>query len=107
VKAAQRASLAFVLAILLAYVLIIALPDDALESQELGYSPEQIATFARLDRRALDDAYHAQVMKLFGVWLASTNVSETRQITNGLRNARNAYLLASSEIAKREQQPSK
>ena len=57
----------------------------------------------RLDRRALDEAYHAQLMKLWGVWL-SQQAGDPGPFTNGLKIARKAYHQAAGQIAKREQQ---
>jgi hypothetical protein len=62
------------------------------------------ATLLRLDRRALDEAYHAQMLKLFGVWIASGAPNEAVQFRNGLAIARRAYGLAAQSIAKREQE---
>jgi hypothetical protein len=55
----------------------------------------------RLDRRALDVAYEQQLIKLFGIWLAD-GARDAAPITNGLRNARRAYNIAATQIAKRE-----
>jgi hypothetical protein len=60
------------------------------------------ATLLWLDRRALDEAYHAQLLKLWGVWLVDGAKDPTRFKT-GLANARRAYGLAAEAIAKREQ----
>jgi hypothetical protein len=54
-----------------------------------------------LDKAALDEAYHQQLIKLFGVWL-SGGAGDTRPISKGLRNARRAYGQAAEQIAKRE-----
>ena len=61
------------------------------------------ATLIQLDRRALNEAYHAQLIKLFGVWLTE-GAREPRFITNGLQIARRAYHTAAQQIATREQQ---
>jgi hypothetical protein len=61
------------------------------------------ATLLRLDRRALDEAYHAQLLKLWGVWLAD-GARHQDNFKNGLANARRAYGLALDAITKREQQ---
>jgi hypothetical protein len=61
-------------------------------------------TLLRMDRRALDEAYHAQLLKLFGVWIASGAPSEAANFRNGLAIARRAYGLAAQSIAKREQE---
>jgi hypothetical protein len=60
------------------------------------------ATLLRLDKRALDEAYHAQMLKLFGVWLASGAPGEATNFINGLRIARRAYTQAAAQIARRE-----
>ena len=55
-----------------------------------------------LDRRALDEAYHNQLLLLFSIWLKQ-QATDPRQITNGLQIARRAYNQAAGQIAKREQ----
>ena len=57
-----------------------------------------------LDKRALDEAYHDQLLKLFGVWLSSGGVDDARNFRNGLRNARRGYFLAREAITAREKQ---
>ena len=57
-----------------------------------------------LDKRALDEAYHDQLLKLFGVWLSSGSIDEARNFRNGLRNARRGYSLAREAITAREKQ---
>jgi hypothetical protein len=60
------------------------------------------ATLLQLDRRALDEAYHAQLLKLWGVWLAD-GARHPDNFQNGLGNARRAYGLALQAIVKREE----
>jgi len=62
------------------------------------------ATLLRLDKRALDEAYHMQILKLFGVWLASGAPTEAENFIKGLRIARRAYAQAATQITKRESQ---
>jgi len=57
-----------------------------------------------LDKRALDEAYHTQVVFLFGVWLKGGEADDGRRFATGMRIARRAYALAAQEIEKREQQ---
>jgi hypothetical protein len=57
-----------------------------------------------LDRRALDEAYHEQLLKLFGVWLSSGAPEDAKNFKNGLRIARRAYGQARDQIRKREAQ---
>jgi hypothetical protein len=59
-------------------------------------------TLLQLDRLALDEAYHTQLIKLWTVWL-STGAGDATHFRNGLANARRAYGLAAEAIAKREQ----
>jgi hypothetical protein len=54
-----------------------------------------------IDRKALDEAYHAHLIKLFNVWLTDGARDATRFKT-GLGIARNAYHIAAQAIAKRE-----
>jgi hypothetical protein len=61
------------------------------------------AMLLRLDKRALDEAYHAQLLKLFGIWL-SEGAKDASRFTNGLRIARRSYYTAAKQIAKREQE---
>lgn len=56
----------------------------------------------QIDRLALDEAYHAQLIKLWTVWL-STGAGDPTHFRNGLANARRAYGMAAEAIAKREQ----
>jgi hypothetical protein len=62
------------------------------------------ATLLRLDKRALEEAYHLALVRLFGVWLSQGAPQDAHQIINGLRIARRAYNQAAQQIAKREQQ---
>ena len=62
------------------------------------------STLLRLDKRALEEAYHAQLLKLFGVWLSQGAPEDAKNIQNGLRIARRAYNQAATQISKREQQ---
>jgi hypothetical protein len=57
-----------------------------------------------LDRRALDEAYHAQLVRLFGVWLSSGAPEDARNFKNGLNIARRAFGQAREQIRKREEQ---
>jgi hypothetical protein len=61
------------------------------------------AKLLTLDKRALDEAYHAHVVKLFEVWLTD-GAREHSRFTNGLKITRNAYHIAVQQITQREQQ---
>lgn len=61
------------------------------------------ATLLSIDRKALDEAYHAHVIRLWNVWLTDGAKDATR-FRNGLRIARGAYHEAIEAIAKREQE---
>src|SRR6516162_4667061 len=54
-----------------------------------------------LDKKALDEAYHAQLLVLFNVWLKG-QASDSKYFQNGLQNARRAYSQASAAIVARE-----
>src|SRR6516165_2666888 len=54
------------------------------------------------DKRGLDAAYEAHLIKLWSVWL-SDGARTSTNIKNGLRIAREAYHQAAEEIRKREQ----
>ena len=94
-----------VLVVALTWSVLVWLPDGS-ESQEAPQLYQGVpfdANLLALDRRALDEAYHAQILKLFGVWL-SEGAKDPRFFTNGLQIARRAYSQAAQQIAKREQQ---
>jgi hypothetical protein len=57
-----------------------------------------------LDRRALDEAYHEYLLKIWGVWLSSGAPEDARNFKNGLNIARRAYGQAREQIRKREEQ---
>jgi len=62
------------------------------------------AGLLHLDKRALDEAYHAQMVKLFGVWLASGAPADATNFRRGMGIARRAYGAAAGQIAEREKQ---
>jgi hypothetical protein len=62
------------------------------------------AMLLRLDKRALDEAYHSQLLKLFSVWLSQQAPVDAAGIQNGLRIARRAYNQAAQQISQREKQ---
>jgi len=62
------------------------------------------ATLIRMDKRALEEAYHEQLVRLFGVWLKQGAPADAQAFRNGLRIARRAYNQTAQEIAKREQE---
>jgi hypothetical protein len=57
-----------------------------------------------LDRRALDEAYHEHLLKIWGVWLSSGAPEDARNFRNGLNIARRAYGQAREQLRKREEQ---
>jgi len=63
-----------------------------------------------LDRQALEQAYLARLIRLFDVWLSSTQGQDATNFQNGIRIARRGYNLATQALAKRaaevEKQPS-
>lgn len=61
------------------------------------------AKLLQLDKRALDEAYHGHLIRLWNVWLTD-GAKEAHRITNGLRIARQAYQQAAQQIAKRERE---
>jgi hypothetical protein len=62
------------------------------------------ATLLRLDRETLREAYQAQLLKLWGVWLATGAPADATQFKNGMNNARRAYGLAAQALNKRERE---
>jgi hypothetical protein len=79
-------------------------PSAAQVQQDLYGATPLDGTLLRMDKRALEEAYHAQMLKLFGVWIASGAPGEAVQFRNGLAIARRAYTLAAQSITKREQE---
>lgn len=61
------------------------------------------AKLLALDKRALDEAYHAQLQKLWGVWLAD-GAKQSQYIKTGLAIARRAYGEVVEQIQVREKQ---
>lgn len=61
------------------------------------------ATLLHLDKRALDEAYHQQLLLLFSVWMRQ-QAGDNVRLQNGLRLARRAYHTVATQIAKREQE---
>jgi hypothetical protein len=57
-----------------------------------------------LDRRALDEAYHEHLLRLWAVWLSSGAPQDAVNFKNGLNIARRAYGQAREQIRKREEQ---
>jgi len=79
---------------------------------EAGAQPTQLEIYAgvpldrkflELDKKALDEAYHAHLLLLFSVWLKSGDAEGAARFANGMRIARSAFTHASREITKREQ----
>lgn len=56
-----------------------------------------------IDRRALNEAYHGHLVKLWNVWL-SDGAGDPTRFRNGLSIARGAYRQASAALNKREQE---
>ena len=78
--------------------------DDArAEEVQLYRGIPTDAHLLELDKSALNEAYHNQAVRLFGVWL-SGGVKEATYFTNGLHNARRGYNLAAQQIEKRERE---
>src|SRR5215467_3866029 len=55
-----------------------------------------------LDKQALEQAYTARLIRLFDVWLSSTQGQDATAFQNGLRIARRGYTLAAQGLARRE-----
>jgi hypothetical protein len=77
---------------------------QAVEEPRLYQGIPLDAALLHLDKRALEEAYHAQLLKLFGVWLTQGAPEDAKNIQNGLKIARRAYSQAAHQIAVREQQ---
>jgi hypothetical protein len=75
---------------------------EAAEPQLYGDTPLD-AVLIRLDKRALDEAYHQRVIRLWETWLSPTT-RDAVAFTNGLRIARQRYGEAATAISRRERQ---
>ena len=64
---------------------------------------ELLNRWSQGDKRALDEAYHAQLQNLWLVWLKG-QAGDPTYFTNGLKIARRAYGQAVEQIARREKQ---
>jgi hypothetical protein len=101
-------SLIVLIAASLAWAITVWLPSP-LQSQNGPAGPPQLyenvpfdAHLLALDRRALDEAYHNQLLLLFSIWIKQ-QAKDPTQITTGLQLARRAYNQAAGQIARREQ----
>jgi hypothetical protein len=65
-----------------------------------GVPPD--AKLLPVDRKALDDAYHAHLIRLWNVWL-SDGAKDATNFRRGLVIARGAYQQATQSMDKREQ----
>jgi hypothetical protein len=106
----QRIALTFVIVLIILFAIAVAgwisggwdeTPAQAITDVDLYAGLQADATLLRLDRRALDEAYHAQLLKLWGVWLVD-GAKDPARFKTGLANARRAYGMALHEITKRE-----
>jgi hypothetical protein len=60
------------------------------------------ANLLAADRKALDDAYHAHLIRLWNVWLTD-GAKDATNFRRGLTIARGAYHQAAQSMSKREQ----
>ena len=90
--------------VLLAWIILLPKESDSQQSPPQLYEGVPFdANLLALDRRALDEAYHQQIVLLFSIWIKQ-QAKDATQITAGLQLARRAYNQAAGQIAKREQQ---
>lgn len=93
-----------VVAIILAIFLLMITRNSPSEGETQLYAGVPLdATLLPLDRRALDEAYHAHLLLLFSVWLKDQAGDPTR-FNNGMRTARRAYHEALQKIEARQEQ---
>jgi hypothetical protein len=85
----------------IAYRYSAAQPQSAKPLDLYGDTPLD-AVLLPIDRKALDEAYHGHLIKLWNVWLTDGAKDATR-FRNGLHISRNAYDIAAKAIAVREQ----
>ena len=103
-------TVAIVIGTFLAVAIAEYVADGWEDAQALSAEPPQLyegipidATLLEIDKRALEDAYHQQLLLLFSVWLKG-DLAEDRRIKLGIRRARIAYMSAAQQIAKRSQE---
>lgn len=95
------AILAIVIAVIIAVGLVmLADPAEPKDTDIYAGVPVDMQLL-ELDKVALDQAYHNQLLKLWGVWLTD-GAKDPTHFKNGLANARRAYSLATKQIAERE-----
>ena len=96
------------LAVAITWGLLLLLPQETAEAP--ASAPDVYrgipfdAHLLRLDREALEVAYKDRLVKLFGVWLTSTQAKDATNFTQGLHIARRGYNAAVAQIERREQQ---
>jgi hypothetical protein len=89
--------------IALVILLFALLPGEGQEKRQLYLGIPLDEHLLELDKRSLMEAYHAQILKLWGVWL-SDGAAHPERFTNGLRIARHAYGQAAEQIERRERE---
>jgi hypothetical protein len=95
-----RATIVIIIAVLLALALLFFLPDA---SSEITLPPSRYeAELIALERAAVDQAYHDQIVHLFQIWMKDAAGQPQRAIT-GARTARKAYEDVRENLARREQ----
>ena len=78
-------------------------PKSAAPAKELYENIPLDATLLELDKRALNEAYHGQLILLWSVWLKD-GAGDPSRFQNGLKIARRAYHTAVEQIEKRERE---
>src|SRR5215472_8664872 len=99
---------------LIAVIVLVALLSFAIIFHSFGQSQQMPTTLYEgvtfdasllaLDKRALDEAYHERILRLFEVWLSSGAPPDAQNFKTGLRITRRAYAQARTQIETREHQ---
>jgi hypothetical protein len=105
----QRVGLLILVVIIVLLAMMFLVPSEQAPGQAITESSQLYqgipldAHLLRLDRRALEEAYHQQVIFLFTVCLKD-GCENTTYFANGMANARRFYSEAAKQIAVREKE---
>jgi len=96
-------AIAFIIAVLLAYVLLSFAKEDAQGQIMIVLPPSKWDTkMIELDRKALDEAYINKIKQLFDVWVRE-GLSSPEGPAKGHAQAQRAYIASQEMLEKREQ----
>lgn len=92
-----------IIAITLALIFLMVVRDDQSEGEALATSPYD-KHLLEVDKEALEDAYRAQIVHVYEVWMRDYHLGVTHRAATGFSNARKAYIEAQGRLKEREQQ---